>query len=174
MEWHAGSNPVRPSVKSLMRDGLGVFRGRLLLLSRGSYSNRYSNADRLGAGATVGETEHNLVRSCSPTGLAEVVTTPRGFPAGDVRCRWRRHCRGWPQWIVRGGLRHLADRPRVPLHRDRRSLAVKHLTWGASSSVPRWVAMPVGGPISGGTPSWLSRRGRRPAAGTAGSFPSTV
>jgi len=43
-----------------MRDGLGVFRGRLSLYRGGSYSNRYSNADRLGAGATVGETEHNL------------------------------------------------------------------------------------------------------------------
>ena len=32
IQWHAGSNPVSPTVKSLMRDGLGVFRGRLSLL----------------------------------------------------------------------------------------------------------------------------------------------
>ena len=50
-----------------------------------------------------------------------------GQPAGAVRRRGRRARRRHPRWIVRADVRHLADRPRVRLHRDR-PLARKHLT----------------------------------------------
>ncbi|HEY6665444.1 MAG TPA: DUF4386 domain-containing protein, partial [Propionibacteriaceae bacterium] len=52
----------------------------------------------------------------------------RGQPAGAVRRRGRRARRRHPRWIVRADVRHLADRPRVRLHRDRRPLAREHLT----------------------------------------------
>ena len=52
----------------------------------------------------------------------------RGQPAVAVRRRGRRARRRHPRWIVRADVRHLADRPRVRLHRDRRPLAREHLT----------------------------------------------
>ena len=48
-----------------------------------------------------------------------------GNTAGAVRRRGRRARRRHPRWIVRADVRHLADRPRVRLHRDR-PLAREH------------------------------------------------
>jgi len=52
----------------------------------------------------------------------------RGEPAGAVRRRGRRGRRRHPRGIVRAHVRHLADRSRVRLHRDRRPLARERLT----------------------------------------------
>ena len=60
-------------------------------------------------------------------GLHRLRMLRRGQPAGAVRRRGRRARRRHPRWIVRADVRHLADRPRVRLHRDR-PLARKHLT----------------------------------------------
>ena len=57
----------------------------------------------------------------------------RGQPAGAVRRRGRRARRRHPRWIVRADVRHLADHPRVRLHRDRRS----DITGRVDRAIPR-------------------------------------
>ena len=59
-------------------------------------------------------------------GLHRLRVLRRGQPARAVRRRGRRGRRRHPRWIVRADLWHLADRPRVRLHRDR-ALPREHL-----------------------------------------------
>ena len=87
-----------------------------------------------------------------------------GTPAGAVRRRGRRARRRHPRWIVRADVRHLADRPRVRLHRDRplgwhpRPAAVAHadpdltmraITQYAYGTADTWSLGEVDSPVIG-------------------------